>query len=219
MFNKEKNGKILSDAVEEEQPASFKFFEGVALEVAGIKFTLRAPSFWLNYIISKHKNNLKNILVKEFAKSKDVFKAIADEKKSLDETVASKKADKNAKIEQQSEKKNTIDDYDDSDLEALFNLNDRLLDENERFPMASDDMMFKFVQLLILDALKPEWIDDHKTYDMPEQKILDEFVSIEKLKKRARGDEIAHCIKTFNDLQKKIQESRGGFQNLVTLTE
>jgi len=213
MFNKEKNGKVLVDTVEEKQPEPLKFFEGVALKVAGIKFTLRSPSFWLNYIISKHKKNLKNILIKELAKSKDVFKAIADEKENLDKIVASKKS------EQQSKKKSTIDDYDDSDLEALFNLNDRLLDENERFPMASDDMMFRFVQLLILDALKPEWIDDHKTYDMPEQKILDEVVSIEKLKKRARGDEIAHCIKTFNDLQKKIQESRGGFQNLIILTE
>ncbi len=218
MFNKEKNGKVLVDVEEERQPEPLKFFEGVALEVAGIKFTLRAPSFWLNYIISKHKNNLKNILVKEFAKSKDVFQAIADEKKNLDETVASKKSGANPS-EQQSEKKNTIDDYDDSDLEALFNLNDRLLNENERFPMASDDMMFRFIQLLILDAMKPEWIDDHKTYDMPEPKILDEIVTMDKLKKRARGDEVAHCIKIFNDLQKKIQESRGGFQNLITLTE
>lgn len=165
-----------------DQPLTRQINTSTKFSILGKTYEIRPPSHWLCRVIAEYKLEHEEKQAREKLSAKTLRDSldVADEKAS-----AANELDQSLKI---------------------FRETIKLLWQIEG---VTDEFAIRFVQLILLDAEKPDWKDTAKGF--PSRELLDTVVPYEKLFRFSSPVEMNALIELYNEMQKPA-EMRKNFQ-------
>lgn len=180
--------KIKTESASDQVIIVRKFGQKIPFEIAGLKINVKAPSFNVSAIAQHYRNKYSAEFLKRLPEFREALIKVAENNPGLMSKVFS----------------NVLEGNDDektlAEIEVVMEMNVSTSTSNIKFERFTDEYCLRLVQLIILDAANPDWIDDHDTYDMPSQQILDDAIPLKKLYKKAGQDDVAALLELYRGL-------------------
>lgn len=176
------------------------FAQKIPYEICGIKMNVQAPSFVVSQIIELYKSRYRQAIISPFTNFQEALQKLDRENRDLIRETFSGKHDDVEKTTK--------------NIELIARLNDSVKIEDFKHREFSDKYTYRLAQLIILNNVNRDWIDDHETYEMPSQEVLDSAIELKTLYKKANPQEINGLIELHNELDKPKEYRK---KNLVLM--
>lgn len=156
----------------------------VKFTIAGKEYEIRPPSHWLLRIIGEYKLEHREKLIREGVSAKSLYENLFGSENNP-ETESISDVDKNLKVVR--------------NMAKFF----------WKVGEVTDEFAIKLVQLILLDAEKPDWKDTAKGF--PSKDLLDSVVTYDTLYRHSNSLEMGALLELYDGMQKP-EEMRKNFE-------